>query len=233
MTTPITLITGTRKGIGQYLANYYLDKGHIVIGCSRSKADWERENYYHHEVDVADEVAVKKLFSFIRKKFSRLDNLINNAGIASMNHVMLTPYKTVNDILNTNVVGTFLFCREGAKLMAMNAYGRIVNFTTVATPLKLEGEAIYAASKAAIHSFTEVMAREVAALNITINAVGPTPIDTDLIRSVPKDKMDRLVARQAIPRKGLESDVANVIDFYLQPSSEFITGQNLFLGGVS
>lgn len=233
MTAPITLITGTRKGIGRYLAQYYVNKGHIVIGCSRSKADWEIKNYYHFEADVADEMAVKTIFSFIRKKFSRLDHLINNAGIASMNHVMLTSNKTVADIFNTNVMGTFLFSRESAKIMALNRYGRIVNFTTVATPLKLEGEAIYAASKAAIHSFTEVMAREVADLNITINSVGPTPIDTDLIRSVPKEKMDRLIARQAIVRKGLESDVANVIDFYLQKSSEFITGQNIFLGGVS
>ena len=233
MSAPITLITGTRKGIGHYLANYYLDRGHIVIGCSRSAAGWERENYYHFEADVADEVEVKKIFRFIRENFSRLDNLVNNAGIASMNHVMLTPKKTVDNILNTNVVGTFLFCREAAKLMAKNQYGRIVNFTTVATPLKLEGEAIYAASKAAIHSFTEVLAREISGLNITVNAIGPTPIDTDLIRSVPQYKMDRLVARQAIPRKGLESDVANVVDFYLQKSSEFITAQNIFLGGVA
>ena len=233
MNTPITLITGTRKGIGYYLANYYLDKGHIVIGCSRSAAGWSRENYYHFQADVADEPAVKVIFKFIRNKFNRLDYLLNNAGIASMNHVMLTPKKTVDNILNTNVVGTFLFCREASKLMAKNKFGRIVNFTTVATPLQLEGEAIYAASKAALHSFTQVMSREVAELGITVNAIGPTPIDTDLIRSVPQDKMDRLIARQAIQRKGLESDVANVVDFYLQESSTFITGQNLFLGGVA
>ena len=232
MTAPITLITGTRKGIGQFLAQHYLSKGHVVIGCSRSKADWSQENYYHFEVDVADETAVKDMFSFIRKSFSRLDNLINNAGIASMNHIMLTPLKTVTDILNTNIVGTFLFCREAAKLMAIKKYGRIVNFTTVATPLRLEGEAIYAASKAAIHSLTEVIAREVSDLNITVNAVGPTPIETDLIRSVPKDKMSHLISRQAIKRMGTFHDVANIIDFYLKKESDFITGQNIFLGGI-
>lgn len=216
MSNPVTLITGTRKGIGRYLAEHYLAKGHTVIGCSRSPIDWSMENYHHYIADVADEKAVKELFSFIRKKFKKLDNLVNNAGIASMNHVMLTPLKTVNEILNTNVIGTFLFCRESAKLMASNQYGRIVNFTTVATPLKLEGEAIYAASKAAIYSLTEVMAREFAALNITVNAIGPTPIDTDLIRSVPEEKMKRLISRQAITRKGTSTDVANVVDFFLQ-----------------
>lgn len=232
MPKPITLITGTRKGIGKFLAEYYVKQGHCVIGCSRSPVDWELENYCHYEADVADEVAVKKIFTKIRKQYGKLDHLINNAGIASMNHALLTPLTTVNNILNTNVIGTFLFCREAGKLMAKNHYGRIVNFTTVATPLKLEGEAIYAASKAAIYSFTEVLARELAGYNITVNAIGPTPIETDLIRAVPKDKMDRLLARQAISRFGTFADVTNVVDFYLRQESSFITGQNIYLGGV-
>jgi len=232
MSKKITLITGTRKGIGKYLAEYYVAQGHQVIGCSRSAIDWELENYEHIEADVSNEAEVKSLFSQVRKKYKKIDNLINNAGIASMNHIMLTPLQTVNNILNTNVIGTFLFCREAAKLMIKQKQGRIVNFTTVATPLKLEGEAIYAASKAAIKSLTEVMAREYAEFGITVNAIGPTPIDTDLIKSVPQDKMDRLVARQAIQRKGLMRDVSNVIDFYLEEKSDFITGQNIYLGGV-
>ena len=232
MSQPTTLITGTRKGIGRYLAEYYVAQGHSVIGCSRSENDWILDGYEHFIADVSNEKAVKALLRHVRKNYGRLDNLLNNAGIASMNHVMLTPLSTVHNILNTNVVGTFLFCREAAKLMQKNGYGRIVNFSTVATPLKLEGEAIYAASKAAIISLTEVMAREFAELGITVNAVGPTPVDTDLIRSVSKDKMDRLISRQAIVRKGTPKDVANVIDFYINQSSDFITGQNVFLGGV-
>lgn len=233
MHKPITLITGSRKGIGRFLAEYYIKKNHIVIGCSRAPADFEMENYHHYLADVADEKAVKAMFSSIRKEYGKIDNLINNAGIASMNHSMITPLSTVNNILNTNFIGTFLFCREAAKLMVKNSYGRIVNFTTVATPLRLEGEAIYAASKAAVLSLTEVLAREMAEYNITVNAIGPTPIETDLIKSVPKEKMDRLIARQAIRRLGSFEDVANVIDFYLRKESDFITGQNLYLGGVS
>ncbi|MEQ1974476.1 SDR family oxidoreductase [Xenorhabdus sp. SGI240] len=232
MRKPVTLITGTRKGIGKYLAGHYVAQGHIVVGCSRSDIDWQLADYHHFLVDVIDEQAVKTLFKYIRQKFGILDNLINNAGIASMNHLMLTPLSTVHNIFNTNVAGTFLFCREAAKIMVKNKYGRIVNFTTVAAPLKLEGEAIYAASKSAIYSLTEVLARELAEFNITVNAVGPTPIDTDLIRSVPQGKMDRLIARQAIIRKGVLRDVSNVTDFFLQKESDFITGQNLYLGGV-
>ncbi len=226
------LITGSRKGIGKYLVQYYSAKGYLVFGCSRGEADFTLENYHHFCVDVANETQVKEMFSTIRKTHGSLDCLVNNAGIASMNHILLTPQSTVNKILNTNVIGTFLFCREAAKLMQTKKYGRIVNFATVATPLKLEGEAIYAASKAAIVSLTEVLARELAPLGITINAVGPTPVQTDLIRSVPQEKMDALLARQAIHRYGEMRDISNVIDFFIHPDSDFITGQVLYLGGV-
>jgi 3-oxoacyl-[acyl-carrier protein] reductase len=232
MDAPVTLITGTRKGIGRHLAEHYVGLGHQVVGCSRGESDWRADGYTHVVADVADEPAVKRLFADVRKKHGRLDHLINNAGVAAMNHSLLTPLSTVQAVLATNVVGTFLFCREAARLMKTAGRGRIVNLTTVAVPLKLEGEAIYVASKAAVLSLTEVLARELAPFGITVNAVGPVPIETDLIRGVPKDKIERLVARQALPRLGTVEDVANVIDFYLSERSGFVTGQSLFLGGV-
>lgn len=232
MNKPITVITGTRKGIGRYLVDYYLDRGHNVAGCSRGAFDESLPGYAHYELDVADEKAVKSMMNSVRKTHGRVDNMLNNAGIASMNHCLLTPLSTIQDIFSTNVFGSFLFCRESAKLMQSNGYGRIVNFSTVATPLKLEGEAAYAASKAAVVSLTEVMARELADFGITINAVGPTPVETDLIRSVPKEKMDALLARQAIRRFGTFEDISNVIDFFIRKESDFITGQNIYLGGV-
>ncbi len=233
MSNPITLVTGTRKGLGRVIAEHYLAEGHFVIGCSRGACDLESSRYHHFEADVADESAVKPIFSYIRKVHGRLDNLVNNAGIASMNHALLTPMETLDNIFSTNVKGTFLFCREAARLMQKNHYGRIVNMTTVATPLRLEGEAIYAASKAAVLNLTEVLAREFADLGITVNSVGPTPVKTDLIRSVPKEKLDALLARQAIHRFGEPSDVINVIDFFLKRESSFVTAQNIYLGGVS
>ena len=228
----LMVITGTRKGIGKYLAEYYINSGFVVIGCSRETVDYKLKNYHHFCLDVSDEIKVKEMFAEIRKTYSSLDVLINNAGIGSMNHALLTPLKTVHNILNTNVVGTFLFCREAAKLMQSTGYGRIVNFSTVATPLKLEGESIYAASKAAILSLTEILARELAVFGITVNSIGPTPVETDLIRSVPREKIDRLLAQQAIPRFGTFKDITNVIDFFLNKESEFVTGQNIYLGGI-
>lgn len=228
----VTLITGTRKGLGHRFAEHYLNLGHTVVGCSRGEASITAPEYHHHVLDVSDEPGVKKLFAFIRSRFGRLDHLLNNAGVASLNHALLTPVDTVKRLFDTNTVGTFLFCREAAKLMKKRQFGRIVNFISVAAPLRLEGEAVYAASKAAVLSFTQILAREFAEFGITVNAVGPTPIATDLIAGVPPEKIDALLRRQAIHRLGTVEDVINIVDFFLRKESDFVTGQDLYLGGI-
>jgi len=228
----VMLITGTRKGIGRYLTEYYLERGWHVVGCSRGESDLEHGRYRHFCVDVADEDGVRAMMGATRREFSTVSALLNNAGISSMNHSLLTPMSTARKIFDTNVLGTFLFCREAARLMQRQNFGRIVNFATVATKLRLEGEALYACSKAAVASLTEVLARELAPMNITVNALGPTPIKTDLIAGVPTGKMDALINRQAIRRYGEMRDVSNAVDFFLRDESDFITGQVLYLGGV-
>lgn len=232
MNRNVMLITGTRKGIGKYLAAYYVRKDYIVIGCSRGESDIDNQNYRHYRLDIADEDKVKNVFLQIQKDFGRLDVLINNAGIASMNHSLLTPISTVRKILETNVVGNFLFSREAAKIMKKNNFGRIVNFVSFAIPFKLEGEAIYAASKAAVATLTEILSREYAPYNITVNAVGPPAVQTDLIQGVANEKMNKLLYRQSIHRYGTPEEVCKVIDFFIQPENEMINGQIIYMGGV-
>lgn len=228
----VVLITGTRRGIGRFLAEHYVRRGAHVVGCSREAADWQLDGYTHVTADVSREEDVKALLSAVHKHFGRLDVAINNAGIASMNAALLTPTATIDRIMATNFRGTVLVCREAAKLMMRRKFGRIVNLSTIAVPMRIEGEAAYAASKSAVVTYSQILARELGPLGITVNVVGPTPIETDLIRNVPKDKIQRILDNQAIKRLGRFEDVANVIDFFVKPESEYITGQVIYLGGA-
>lgn len=226
------LITGTSKGIGKDLALYYISLGHFVMGCSRGEGSIQSDSYKHFQVDLTDEKNVISVVRKIKQDYGRIDVLINNAGIASMNHIITTSFSSVQNIFATNFFGTFLFTREVSKVMMKEKFGRIVNFTTVASPLYLEGEAIYVASKSAVESFTKTIAKELSSFGITVNAIGPTPVKTDLIKAVPQNKIDELLQKQAIKRLGEIDDIQNVIDFFISKKSDFITGQIVYLGGV-
>jgi 3-oxoacyl-[acyl-carrier protein] reductase len=117
--------------------------------------------------------------------------------------------------------------------MIRNNFGRIINFSTVAVPMNLEGEMIYASSKAAVEKLTKIMALELGNYDITVNAVGPSPIETDLIKNVPKNKIQDLINRQGKKRLGECRDIINVIKFFVSKESDFITGQIIYLGGVN
>jgi len=231
MSEPVTVVTGSRKGIGRFLAERYLSLGHRVVGCSRTDTDLVSDAYEHHSLDVSHEDAVAKFFAAVRKRHGRLDHLVNAAGIASMNHSVLTSGATFRRIFEVNVFGTFYCSREAAKIMQRHRYGRIVNFGSIAVPLKLAGEAAYAASKAAIVSLSEVMARELAPFEITVNVVAPNAIDTDLIAGVPAERIEALRQRLAIARAPRLEELGAIVDFFLSPSSSMVTGQTVYMGG--
>ncbi len=163
----------------------------------------------------------------------RIDAVLNNAALASMNHILLTPASTANRIMEINFTGTMLVCRDAAKVMIKRRFGRIVNFSSVVSPLALAGEAVYAASKSAVVTFTRILAFELGQWGITCNAFGATPIMTDMIKGVHKEKIDALVNSLAIKRMGTPQDCANACDFFLSAASDNITGQVIYLGGVS
>jgi 3-oxoacyl-[acyl-carrier protein] reductase len=227
------LITGSSRGLGKALAEHYLQNGDIVYGCARSEGEINHDNYFHYKVDIASPEDINRLFFSLRKEIWQLDAIINNAGVASMNAFALTPVESFQKIFNINVEGTFLFCQKALGLLKKAPHPRIINMTTVAVPLQLEGESIYAASKSAVETLTRIIAKEYGGFGITCNAIGPSPIDTALIRGVAKDKIAKLVKRQAVKKMATADDVINLADFFLRPESRMISGQVIYLGGIS
>jgi len=149
-----------------------------------------------------------------------------------MNHFMLTDPNTAERLMRINYLSAFVCSRAFIKLLRKAEHPRIINFSTVAVPLNLEGELAYVASKAAVESMTKVLAKELSAFKITVNAIGPAPTKTNLIANVPKDKIEKLLEQQAIKRFANFEDIIQVINFYMDKNSDFITGQIIYLGGV-
>tara|TARA_B100000315_G_C14512269_1_gene557536 strand:- start:692 stop:1396 length:705 start_codon:yes stop_codon:yes gene_type:complete len=231
--TPVMIITGTRKGIGKYLAEYYIEKGFIVIGCSRGDIDFTLNNYKHYSLDVSDENLVKIMFKEIRKEYGRLDILINNAGVNyALSPILLVPFESALKTVKINLLGTFLFTRESVKIMKINSFGRIINFGSMAMKHEVKGEAIYAASKAAIVSMTRVIAKEIYGFGITCNVISPSAIETDLMKNINRDSLKKLLGQNAIPDVGNLKDISNIINYLIKSESHAITGQTVWLGGV-
>ena len=229
----VMVITGTRKGIGKYLAEYYAEKEFYVVGCSRGDVDFELDNYQHFCLDVSEESSIKRMFTEIRKKYGRLDILINNAGVNyALSPVLLIPYESAMKTIKINLLGTFLMSREAAKIMMKKSFGRIINFGSMAVKHEVKGEAIYTASKAAIVSFTRVIAKEFYSYGITCNVISPSAIDTDLMKNVNNDALHEVLSRNTIPDLGKFEDVSHTIDWLIRSKSVAITGQNIYLGGA-
>jgi 3-oxoacyl-[acyl-carrier protein] reductase len=227
------LITGGGRGLGHALAAHCVARGDVVSTCSRSEISLlDAARHRHYVADISDAVQVEALFASVRADVGYLDALVNNAGTASMNVVALTPPDAVRRVMRINAEGPMLATHFAVRLLRRSPAARIVNVSTVAVPLRLAGEAVYAASKSAIETFTRVTARELGALGITCNAVGPSPIRTDLLRGVPANRLDKLIAEQAVPRWATVEDFVNVVEFFLAPASGMVTGQVVYLGGA-
>ncbi|MEO6445123.1 MAG: SDR family oxidoreductase [Gemmatimonadaceae bacterium] len=228
----VAVVTGSRKGIGKHLAEHLLATGYRVIGCGRTTECWTADGFEYLQADVTEEAQVLALMRHVSKTYGRLDVLVNNAGLAFMNHSLLTPVSTVDKMMRANVSGTFLASREGAKLMRKRKFGRIVNISSAVVPMRLAGEAAYLASKSAVETLSQVMARELAEFGITVNVVGPGPTATDMTRGVPADKIDTLRQQFYTKRLTTMDDIANVVSFFLRPESAAVTGQVIYLNGV-
>ena len=206
---PSALITGTSQGLGRALAERLLADGWTVHGFARGAQTLSHERFRAHVVDVTDENAVRAAVATVAEA-GRIDLLVNNAGAASMNALLLTPGETAERLMRVNYLGTFHCLQAVGKVMVRQRAGWIINLTTVAVPLSLEGEAAYVASKAAVEALTKVAAKELASQGVGVIAVGFGPVDTALIRAVPGGKLAEINQRIGRP---VGTTVPQAVDF--------------------
>lgn len=230
----IVLVTGARRGVGKLLVDHFLAEGAQVIGFSKNDdSEAVRPGYTPVAVDVADGTAVARAFDQIRRDFGRVDIVVNNAAVLTSQYAMIMSPAAAGAMLDTNILGTFLVSREAAKLMRKSKWGRIINVGSMAASLEPIGDSVYAATKAAISTLANVMAKEFASMNVTCNTLGITAISTDMLSQLPKDKIDGVIAGLPLARYAVPDDIFNVIDFFASERSGYITAQTVFLGGVN
>jgi 3-oxoacyl-[acyl-carrier protein] reductase len=225
------LVTGSRKGLGRSLAQHFLDLDATVIGLSRQSGTIDHPRYSHYQCDVRDVDALQTAFRTIGAT-SELNVVVNNAGVLDSQHSILLRASSAEEMLMTNLLGSFLVSREAAKIMKRSGSGRIINISSMAAVLEPIGDSIYAACKAGLTTMTNVMAREFASFGITCNTLGVTAIETEMLSQIPRDKINAIIANLPLPRYAEEDDVFNVVDFFASSRSSYITAQTIYLGGI-
>lgn len=222
----VVVVTGASRGIGFSIANFFLRKGFLVVGCSRGQSTIKHENYTHFEVDVCNEIAVKCWARDVKKKLGRVDVLVCNVGLVSLGAVTgATSLDSFKLFIDSILDSTFLVCREFSKLMMIQRYGRIINIGSIMSEIHAPGTCAYAPAKAAVIEFTKVLAREVAEYGVTCNVVSPSMVRTDS-NAVFGDKWENsMLQMQTIKRPIEASELCHVIEFFASPMSSIVTGQ--------
>ena len=235
------IVTGGSRGIGKAIALRLAKEGYnLVINYVNGKDGAEAVAKEAEEIgaktlvvqaDISKVIDVERLFSETISEFGRLDVLVNNAGITRDNLLIRMSEKEFEDVLETNLKGAFLCTKAAAKPMMKQRIGRIINITSVVGIVGNAGQSNYAAAKAGLIGFTKSIAKELAKRNITVNAIAPGFIETEMTAVIPEKVRDTLLTGIPAGRPGKPEDVANAVAFLASESSNYITGQVLNIDG--
>ena len=229
----LALVTGSRRGVGRMIAEHFLrNEGHVV-GFARGESSIDHPNYHHLQVDIGDPSSVQRGFAELKKVAQTVHIVVNIAAVLTSQYALIMAPAQAQAMINVNLMGAFMVSREASKLMRKEKWGRIINIGSMATSLEPIGDSIYAACKAGLTTLSNVMAKELAPLNITCNTLSITAIKTDMLLKLPVNKIDAVIAGLPIPRYAEADDIFNIVDFLASERSSYITAQNIFMGGVN
>lgn len=236
----VALVTGASRGIGAAIATKLGADGYIVIGTATSEsgaaAISERIQSAGHEgqgmvLNVADSESVNTVVAVIAKQYGPVTVLVNNAGITKDNLLMRMSDDEWFDVINTNLNSIFRLTKACLRGMLKARWGRVVSITSIVGCMGNAGQTNYAATKAGVAGFARSMAQEVGSRNITVNAVAPGFIDTDMTKALPEEQRTKLESTIALNRLGQPEEIASVVAFLCSDAAAYITGETIQVNG--
>ncbi|MBQ14400.1 MAG: 3-oxoacyl-ACP reductase, partial [Gammaproteobacteria bacterium] len=239
-TGTIALVTGASRGIGRAIATELGKQGLIVVGTATTEQGAASISEYLQTAgvtgkgycaDVSSQESVSSLLSSIEEEFCRPTVLVNNAGITRDNLLMRMKEDEWNAVIETNLGAMYRVCKACVKGMTKARWGRIVNISSVVGSSGNAGQSNYAASKAGIEGFSRALAKEIGSRGITVNAVAPGFIDTDMTRELSEKQTEALLSQIPLGRLGQAEEIAAVVGFLVSDSGGYITGETLHVNG--
>ena len=232
----VAIVTGGTRGIGEAISIVLRDMGLDVAATyagndERAKAFTDRTRIGAYKWDVADFEACQKGVAQVEDDLGPVDVLVNNAGITRDATMKRMDHAKWQDVIDTNLGGCFNMATAVFEGMTSRGYGRIVNIGSINGQAGQYGQVNYAAAKSGIHGFTKALAQEGARFGVTVNAVAPGYIDTDMVAAVPEDVLAKIVARVPVGRLGRADEIARGVAFLCDENAGFVTGSTLSING--
>ena len=237
------LITGGSRGIGSAICKALSANHKVVIGYSNSKEEAKKleesinsngRNAMSVKIDVSDKNSINTAFEEIEESYGIVEVLVNNAGITRDNILPRMKDSEWDDVIQTNLTGSYLTTQRAIKNMMKNKWGRIIFISSVVGISGNQGQSNYAASKAGLIGFAKSVSKEMGARNITSNVIAPGYIETDMTSFLSEENKENIIEQLSIKRIGKPEDISNVVSFLSSEESEYITGQVISVdGGLS
>jgi 3-oxoacyl-[acyl-carrier protein] reductase len=230
-TDKVVFITGGSRGIGRAMAEKFAQLNAKVVITYKSRIDhrfFKPRNIHYFKCDSADGKRVKQVVQNVVKKFKKIDVLINNAGITKDTLIMRMSEKDWDNVIDTNLKGTFLFCKEAARNMVKVHRGKIINVSSIVGITGNAGQSNYAASKAGQIGLTKALAKELASHNIQVNVVAPGFVETDMT-SILTDEMKKTIFKATKTKAAKSNKVADFVAFLASEDSDLINGQTFIV----